>query len=381
MKGKTRLLVAVLLAGLLLAATGTAWAEEPAARIALRGQVAAIEGATLLVNTPAGEEQRVVTNEGTRFWIPGTRDPSLADVDVGDYVGVWGEMNEEGDLGASVVIVVPAELAQRRFVVQGQVTAVNGLTIAVDTGQGERLVVTDESTRFLIPGVEDPGIRDVSVGDPLLALGRPDGEGNLAARVVAVVTPGQVRRHTIRGLITDIRGDSVTLLARRGEVLVETNEDTIFRIPGVEDPGIDDLNVRDLIVVVGTWNADQEVFSARAVTLIPRWPSHLRFLRGEVTGIEGRTLVLEALQGEVAVLTDGDTIFRIPGVEDPGLDDLEVGDKMGVLVARTGEEAGGLLAKVVIVRRANESVTEALAAPVEAVTTLLESSINQANHN
>jgi len=379
MKRRTRLLVGLILVGMLLTATGTAWAEEPAARAALRGQVAAIEGDTLLVTTPSGTQQRFVTGEATRFRIGGARDPSLEDVDVGDYVGAWGERNEDGDLVASVVIVVPAELAQRRFVVQGQVLAVEGLTIAVDTGGGERLVVTDESTRFIIPGVEDPGIEDVSVGDPLLALGRPDEEGNLRARVVAIVTPGQVRRHTIRGLVTDIGGDSLGLLTRRGKVRVLTSDDTVFRMPGVEDPGIDDLHVRDLIVVVGTWNADEEVFSARAVTLIPRWPSHLRFLRGEVTAVEGRTVVLDALQGEVAVLTNGDTQFRFPGVEDPGLDDLEVGDKVGILVVRTDD--GGLLAKVVLVRRNTDSLTDAIMAPVEAATMLLESLAQQAGSN
>jgi hypothetical protein len=81
-------------------------------------------------------------------------------------------------------------------------------------------------------------------------------------------------------------------------------------------------------------------------------------------------MVLNAWQGEVAVLTDGETQFRFPGAEDPGLDDLRVGDKVGVLVA--GTEEGGLLAKVVLVRRADESLSETLAAPVEAATTLLE---------
>lgn len=109
---------------------------------------------------------------------------------------------------------------------------------------------------------------------------------------------------------------------------------------------------------------------ARAVTLIPRWPSHLRFIRAEVTGIEGRTIVLNALQAEVAVLTDGDTIFRIPDVEDPGLDDLEVGDKVGVLIAPT--EEGTLLAKVVVVRRDTNSLTNAITAPIEATTALIE---------
>ncbi|NIN64406.1 MAG: hypothetical protein GTO63_06835, partial [Anaerolineae bacterium] len=230
---------------------------------------------------------------------------------------------------------------------------------------------TDEGTRFLIPGIEEPDIADISVGDPILALGRPDEEGNLLARVVAVVSRLQLRRHTIRGLITSI-GDDTFGLATRGRVVrVQTTEETVFRIPGVEDPGLDDLNVRDLVMVVGSWNAAQEVFTARAVALIPRWPSHLRFVRGEVTGIQGRTIVLNALEGEVAVQTDGETIYRIPGVEDPGLDDVEIGNKVAMLVTRTGE--GALLARVVVVRRGESSLIDVVAGPVEAAAAMVRS--------
>jgi hypothetical protein len=378
MKRGTKLVASLVLVGVLLGVTGTAWAEEQAERGALRGQVVAVEGDALLVNTASGEERTVIVSEDTRLRIPGIREPSIEDIDVGDYLGAWGAVSEEGHLLARVVIVVPAEMAQRRNAVQGRVAAVEGLTITVETDQGQRIVVTDESTRFVIPGVEDPGIRDVAVGDPILALGRPDDEGNLLARLVAIVTAGQVQRHTLRGVITALEDDTIGLLTRRGDVRVLTDRETRFRIPGVEDPGIDDLEVRDQILVVGTWDPEQELFTARAVSLVPRWPSHLRFVRGEATGIEDRTIFLNALQGEVAVLTDGETIFRIPGVEEPGLDDLRVGDKVGVLVAR-GED-GGLLAKVVLVRRPHESLTDAIREPVEAATALLNSFVQQVDH-
>jgi hypothetical protein len=372
-------MVSLVLVGTLLAVTGTVWAQEPVERGTLRGKVVAIEGSALLVNTASGQERTVIFGEETRLLFPGVREPSIEDIEVGHYVGAWGEIDEDGDLLARVVVVVPAELARRGYVVQGHVAAIDGFVLAVETPRGERMVITEEETRFIIPGVEEPSIEDVQVGDPLLALGRPDGEGNLVARVVAVVTPGQVRRHTIRGVITALEGDTIGLLTGRGDVRVLTDDETVFRIPLVEDPGMDELNVRDLVLAVGTWHAEDGVFSARAVTLIPRWPSHLRFVRGEVTGIEGRTLVLDALQSEVAVLTDGDTVFRIPGVEDPGLDDLEVGDRVVILVGRT--EDGGVLAKVVLVRRAEESLSETLAAPVEAVTALLKSLAQQAASN
>jgi hypothetical protein len=379
MTRRMKLVASLVLVGMLLTVTGTAWAEEPAERGALRGRVVAVEGDTLLVDTPSGEERSVIVGEETRLFIPGVREPSIEDIDVGDFVGAWGGVNEEGDLLARAVIVVPAEMAQRRNVVQGRVTALDGLTIAVETGQGQRIVITGEATRFLIPGVEDPGIEDVAVGDPILALGRPDDEGNLLARMVAIVTAGQVQRHTLRGVITAIEGDTIGLLTGRGDVRVLTDRETIFRIPGVEDPGIDDLEVRDQVLVVGTWDPEQELFTARAVTLIPRWPSHLRFVRGEVTGIEGRTIVLNALRGEVAVLTDGDTLFRIPGAEEPGLENLRVGDKVGILVGR-GDD-GGLLAKVVLVRRPPESIADAIREPVEAATALLDSLVQQAGHD
>jgi hypothetical protein len=379
MRRGTKLLASLVLVGVLLTATGTVWAQGSAERGALRGQVVAVEGGTLLVSTVAGEERTVIVGEDTRLRLPGVREPSVESIEAGDYVGAWGEINEDGDLLATVVVILPSEMAQRRWAVQGHVAAIEGQTLTVEMGQGERMVVTDESTRFRIPGVEDPGLDDVTVGDPILALGRPDEEGNLLARAVAIVAPGQVQRHTIRGVTEAVEGAAIRLLTRQGEVRVETDRETIFRIPGVEDPGLDDLEVRDLIVVRGTWETEGEVFNARAVTLIPRWPSHLRLLRGEVTGIEGRTIVLDALQGEVAALTDGDTIYRIPGVEEPGLVDLKVGETVGILVART--EDGGLLAKVVLVRRPQESLAQAIALPLEAATALVDSVVQQVTCN
>lgn len=349
MKLRTRLMAGTILVGMLLSGTEVAWAGPAAERDALRGQVVGVDGNALLIETPSGQERSVIVLDETRLYVPGVREPTVADVDLGDYVAVWGDVSEDGDLLARVLVVIPQELARRRFVVQGLVSAVDGFTITVETPGGERIVTTGGETRFVIPRVEEPTIEDVLPGDPILALGKPVDDQSLAARVVAIVTPRQVRRHTIRGVITAIEGDSFTLLARPREVQVLMDEETIFRIPGVEDPGPGDLKIRDVVMVVGTWDAQEELFRARAVTLIPSWPSRVRFLRGEVTGIEGRTVVLDASQGEVAVLTDGDTVFRIAGVEDPGLDDVRVGDKAALLVVRT--EEGGLLARVVLVRR------------------------------
>lgn len=57
-------------------------------------------------------------------------------------------------------------------------------------------------------------------------------------------------------------------------------------------------------------------------------------------------------------------------MEDPGLDDLGIGDRVGVLVMRA--EEGLLLAKVVLVRRGESSFVSEIMAPIEANTALVE---------
>ncbi len=371
MRWKVKLLSGLVLAGLLCSLTEVAWADESGEEAGLRGQVLATEVSALVVRTVSGEECRVITDQETCFRIPGVPSPSIDDIDAGDYIGARGSRNEDGDLLAALVVVMPAELAHLRNIAWGEVLAIEGATLTVRTEPGERLVITDEGTRFRIPGTDEPSIEDISVGDQILALGRPDEHGSLLARVVAVVSAPQLRRHTLRGLITSIEHDAFSLATQGRVVRVASSEDTIFRIAGVEHPGLDDLNVRDLVLVLGTWNAEHEVFKARAVSLIPRWPSFLRFLRGDVTGIEGRTIALHAMQGELAVLTDANTIFRIAGVEDPELDDLEIGDKVGVLATRT--EGSALMAKAVVVRRHESPLVDVLAGPVEAAVALLKS--------
>lgn len=313
----------------------------------------------------------MITGDETHFRIPGVSEPSIADIDIGDLIAARGQRIEDGDLLAEVVLVLPTEYARYTNIVRGRVLAVENLTLRVRTRLGESLVITDDETRFRIPGIEEPSITDISAGDPVLALGRPAEEGNLLARMVAVVTGPRLRRHTLRGLITEIRRDTLAVATRRGQVQVATNDETVFRIPGVEDPGIDDLQARDLIVGLGHWSAEEELFMARAVALIPRWPSHLRFIRGEVTAIEDSTIVLETLQGEVRVLADENTNFRIPGVEAADLDDLRAGDRAGVLATRT--EEGALLAKAVVVRKGGSSFVGEIMLPIEATSTLLGS--------
>jgi hypothetical protein len=76
-------------------------------------------------------------------------------------------------------------------------------------------------------------------------------------------------------------------------------------------------------------------------------PRRLRGL-GKVTAIEGDTLTVETRQyGTIALLTDADTRCRVPGVEDPSIDDIEVGDILAGIATKQDDDT--LLAKFVAV--------------------------------
>ena len=77
---------------------------------------------------------------------------------------------------------LPANL--RRHIVRGAVTAIEGRTLQVETADGPVTVHTDESTRFRIPGDDDPGLEDIAVGDKIGAAGRWNKDGSLQARFV-----------------------------------------------------------------------------------------------------------------------------------------------------------------------------------------------------
>lgn len=55
-------------------------------------------------------------------------------------------------------------------------------------------------------------------------------------------------------------------------------------------------------------------------------PEQGRFLRGQVTAIEGTTLIVKTPDGERQVTTSDETRFHIRGVEDPTIADVKVGD-------------------------------------------------------
>lgn len=356
-------MLSLVLATLVLSLGSVAWAAEPQQGCFLRGQVTAIEDTTLTVKTPGGERQ-VTINDETRFRIRGVENPTIADVKVGDYVLAKGEPDSAGTFVAQAILVVSGQRVGQ-FVAQGTVSAIEETTLVLDTLQGEKQVTTDEAI-FWASDVENPSLEDVEVGDQVVAWGRSDEDGNLAAKLVAIASAEELREHTVRGKVTAVEEHTLVIVTREGEKEVVTTSETYFHVPNVEEPGLEDIEVGRIITALG--QEDGGTFTAQIVALgrarrLRRVIVRRSVVGGEVTGIEGTTLTVETRQGEKTVLTDENTRFRIPGVENPSIEDIEVGDRVIALGRRN--EDGELVARVVGVPKGDRLSPETGALPLD----------------
>ncbi len=343
MKFKSQLLWGLLLAALLLGigVGGTAWAAEPPEapeRGFVLGRIAAIEGTSLKLETRQGE-LTVLTDGNTCFWQPQVENPTLADFEEGQIVLVLASPEEAEDgLKAAVVAQAPGKQPGKQPVrrgMRGQVTAIEDTTLVVNTPNGQEVrIVTDDQTRFRVPGVENPTIADVAVGSQLMVYGGRDEEGTLRAQAVVVIPADRLQQQMARGEVKAIEGTTLTVGAPKGqERTVLTDGETRFRIANVEEARLADIQVGDTILALG--DPDQAGnLVAKVLAVVPEGENLRRYvLRGQVTATEDGTLVVSTPQGrgERRVTTDAQTYVRALGGEEITIGQVQVGNRVMVV--------------------------------------------------
>lgn len=293
----------------------------------IRGTIAALDAPAITVDTDEGQVQ-VLTDDRTRYRIPEVEQPSYKDLAVGDRVIIGALAQSDGTLLARVVAVAPETVR-----LDGNVTQIAGNNLKIANPEGELLIHTDEHTRFRVPGVENPTLADIRVGDHIHGVAVKKGEGSLWGRLIAVVY-----EHKFHGQVVAIDGNAVTVNTLEGPMTVGTDANTRFKVPGLENPTLADVKVGDLVFVVAFGQEDGSIL-AKLIAVRPE----IRF-RGNVMAKDGATLTITTDCGNVGVLTDENTRYRVPGVENPTLDDVHVGDHVAVIAMSQGVD-GGLLAK------------------------------------
>jgi exosome complex RNA-binding protein Csl4 len=248
-------------------------------------------------------------------------------------------------LGVAGGVAFAADSSQRQGGI-GKVIAIEGDTIVVENFWGTFDVLTDEETVFRVRGIENPTIKDVNVGDIVAGRIEKGEDGTFLAKLVAVIPPGAIKRRGL-GKVTAVGKDSITIKRRNGEsVTVHVNDETLFRIRGVENPGLEDIQVGD-IVAGKALKQEDDTLLAKLIIVVPPKEERVRGL-GRVTAVGEDSLTVERHNGEsVTIYVDDETLFRIRGIEDPGLEDIQVGDIVAGKVVK--QEEGTLLAKLIIV--------------------------------
>jgi hypothetical protein len=175
---------------------------------------------------------------------------------------------------------------------RGEVTDIAGDSLTLQTRGGKVTLLVDEETAFDVAG-KDATLDDLASGDFVIVRAARGKDGAALARHVAVIPNGSLEDKTLWGIVSAVDGARFELRIPHGQVTVLTDENTLFRIPQVEDGTIADLKVRMPVIVVGQREAEDEAaFYAKAVIAIPAKVLQRHVVRGELTAIEGSTLLL-----------------------------------------------------------------------------------------
>lgn len=79
------------------------------------------------------------------------------------------------------------------------------------------------------------------------------------------------RGHATAGEITAINGATLTLHNKKGNVTVQTNDDTAYRVAGKDHPTLADVHVKDHVAVFGDHQADGSLL-AKYIAVKPATP-------------------------------------------------------------------------------------------------------------
>jgi len=359
MKLFTKLVMVTFALLALLGSTSVALAQEVDSperdrRGGVRGEVTAVGTTSLTVAAHNGDTVTVHVSSDTRIrLVESQQDGELEDIDPGNFVGAAGNKNDDGSVNARFILVFPekpTDLAR----VRGKVTEINGNVIEIENRQGEsQEITTDKNTRFRIGG--EPGsLEDISIDDPLLAVGVERDDGTFLAKLVVVITRDQLRRHTLRGevLAKDLDAGTLTVQPAGNQEkawLVKTTDQTKYRVPGVESPSLDDVEVGARVLVIGQPEQNDDGTKSGIARLIAVIPQDALRVRGEVTDVDqsNKTFELQTARGNFTILTDENTRYRTRGDEEVSFEDIEEGSKAIVFGKKAEEQENTIQARLV----------------------------------
>lgn len=259
-----------LLISLIFPAAALAQGETPGAPSRIYGEIGAIQGTTLVVESRSGMEQRVRLDDDTSIRSLGGKIRALQDLSVGMKVAVFGRQQGE-ILFARLIVVRWSNLERRLLRFRGELISLEpargSLTLKNRQGIQQSFVVT-EQTKFHSRGDQVVSYEDLAIGQHLAAVTKADDEHELLHLIllpeIEVDRPRISLR--LRGEVVSASSRDLVVETRRGErAEFVLNEDTHLR--GASDEG---LQVGDRVLVAGYQN-DEGIKVAVVVLIRPKF--------------------------------------------------------------------------------------------------------------
>ena len=173
--------------------------------------------------------------------------------------------------------------ARRRAHVFGEITAISGTTLTIQTRSDEiKTVLTDSETKFLSigkGGKKEIKLTALAVGDNIAAVGIAKDESAGTAKFVVKLNKPPTNRHSIFGEVSVVDTGQIIIAhlihKDKPTTTVKVTADTKIKIKGKDPATLSDIKVGDKVAASGTVD-DKGIITAKRLFVIP----------GKATGAE-----------------------------------------------------------------------------------------------
>lgn len=349
----------LLLSGLLV---GVAYAaEDPPTdhperppRLTVGGEVTSVDytARTFALQNKRGETFTIYVDEATHFRgvIAG-----FEALEAGMQAGVRAIRQPDGSWLARLVVVPRLRPHLSRFAGRIQAIDLTANSFSIESPQGAITTFqTDEHTRYrgIVTGLED-----LETGMPVLVMARP-GETGTGLLAVLVAVPRRVPPIRVAGSVAnvDLENSAFEIQARDGRTLTFiVDERTRFKGRGVDITGLADLAPGQHVLVAGAppEGSDGPPLALLVVVDGGERPHFDLVARGQILSLQDGGFTLQARDGrQIPLAVTDETVFRSPGDQVGGLEDLQPG--MHAVVAANRQDDGTYQAVVVLVAMQRE---------------------------
>lgn len=214
------------------------------------------------------------------------------------------------------------------------ITSINGTSVALKTADGWTRTITVTDTVKLTKGGQDVALSDLAVGDEVRIEQTRNDDGTYTVVGLAVVVP------SVQGTVSDLSSSGFKVTGRDGAVWTITVDGSTQYQFGAGDGTLADVTNGAIVGVQGESTGDNALNALTVQVAADR-------AAGTVKSKTSDSIVITQRDGTtVTVHVDGDTTYRVAGVDTADLGDITV--DMTISVSGRERSDGSIDADVVM---------------------------------